>query len=989
MVAAAFLSPQIAVHSITVGGSVVKGPLSNALVGLDYDGDGVVDSATVRTNADGSYSLTTSNTSYTVIAVSDDSTIDASSGAVMSGITLKAPKGASVVTPTTTLIEEASLTKEQVAEVLGLPDGVDPLTFNPYAAGVDATEALAVEKASQQIMSVVNAFAGAAEGAGASQEAAFEAALTSVVEVVKTKASKLRDDTASDADKKLDLTNAADLALIKTEAITNVASTAGVNTTAFNNLAEDTSTAVKNVNAKIATVSDLTSDASKNAFSTTQVLADQVKTAATAEVSGAGTGNITFKDANVVDTAASNKAPTDISLSANSISEDASSLVIGTLSTVDADQSANVAFTYKIAEISGTDYAAFSIDQSTGVLSLKAQPDYETKSSYNITILSTDEGGKKFSKAFKITVTDANDAPSVANAIADQSVAEDSALSFQFASNTFADVDSGDSLTYTATLSNGNALPSWLSFDASTRTFSGTPTNSDVGSIDVKVTATDGSSAAVSDTFALTVTNVNDAPSVANAIADQSVAEDSALSFQFASNTFADVDSGDSLTYTATLSNGNALPSWLSFDASTRTFSGTPTNSDVGSIDVKVTATDGSSAAVSDTFALTVTNVNDAPSVANAIADQSVAEDSALSFQFASNTFADVDSGDSLTYTATLSNGSTLPSWLSFDASTRTFSGTPTNGDVGSIDVKVTATDGSSAAVSDTFALTVTNVNDAPSVANAIADQSVAEDSALSFQFASNTFADVDSGDSLTYTATLSNGNALPSWLSFDASTRTFSGTPTNSDVGSIDVKVRATDGSSAAVSDTFALTVTNVNDAPSVANAIADQSVAEDSALSFQFASNTFADVDSGDSLTYTATLSNGNALPSWLSFDASTRTFSGTPTNSDVGSIDVKVRATDGSSAAVSDTFALTVTNVNDAPSVANAIADRSVAEDSALSFSLHQTPLQMSTVETVSPTRRHSPMATRFPPGFPLMRARGPLAGRPRTVMLDLLM
>ena len=605
------------------------------------------------------------------------------------------------------------------------------------------------------------------------------------------------------------------------------------------------------------------------------------------------------------------------------------------LSTVDADQGANVAFAYKIAEISGTDYAAFSIDQSTGVLSFKAQPDYETQSSYNIIIVSTDEGGKKFSKAFNITVTNVNDAPSVANAIADQSIAEDSALSIQFASNTFLDVDIGDSLTYTATLSNGNSLPSWLSFDASTRTFSGTPTNSDVGSIDVKVTATDGSSAAVSDTFALTVTNVNDAPSVANAIADQSIAEDSALSIQFASNTFLDVDIGDSLTYTATLSNGNSLPSWLSFDASTRTFSGTPTNSDVGSIDVKVTATDGSSAAVSDTFALTVTNVNDAPSVANAIADQSIAEDSALSIQFASNTFLDVDIGDSLTYTATLSNGNSLPSWLSFDASTRTFSGTPTNSDVGSIDVKVTATDGSSAAVSDTFALTVTNVNDAPSVANAIADQSIAEDSALSIQFASNTFLDVDIGDSLTYTATLSNGNSLPSWLSFDASTRTFSGTPTNSDVGSIDVKVTATDGSSAAVSDTFALTVTNVNDAPSVANAIADQSIAEDSALSIQFASNTFLDVDIGDSLTYTATLSNGNSLPSWLSFDASTRTFSGTPTNSDVGSIDVKVTATDGSSAAVSDTFALTVTNVNDAPSVANAIADQSIAEDSALSI------------------------------------------------------
>ena len=110
------------------------------------------------------------------------------------------------MTPTTTLIEEAGITKEQVAEVLGLPAGVDPLTFNPYATGVNAADALAVAKASQQIMSVVNAFAGAAEGAGASEAEAFEAALNSVVEVVKTKATKLSDANASAADKTLDLT---------------------------------------------------------------------------------------------------------------------------------------------------------------------------------------------------------------------------------------------------------------------------------------------------------------------------------------------------------------------------------------------------------------------------------------------------------------------------------------------------------------------------------------------------------------------------------------------------------------------------------------------------------------------------------------------------------------------------------------------------------------------------------------------------------------
>ena len=189
------------------------------------------------------------------------------------------------------------------------------------------------------------------------------------------------------------------------------------------------------------------------------------------------------------------------------------------------------------------------------------------------------------------------------NAIADQSTAEDTSFSYQVPSNAFADVDAGTTLTYTATLSNGSSLPSWLSFNTSTRTFSGTPTNSEVGTIAVKVIASDGT-ATVSDTFNITVTNVNDAPTVANAIADQTIAEDSSLSFQFASNTFTDVDSSDTLSYTATLSNGSSLPSWLSFNASTRTFSGTPTNSDVGTIAVKVTATDGSSAAEVDLHGL-------------------------------------------------------------------------------------------------------------------------------------------------------------------------------------------------------------------------------------------------------------------------------------------------------------------------------------------------------------------------------------------------
>ncbi|MBF0449228.1 MAG: putative Ig domain-containing protein, partial [Candidatus Magnetomorum sp.] len=83
-------------------------------------------------------------------------------------------------------------------------------------------------------------------------------------------------------------------------------------------------------------------------------------------------------------------------------------------------------------------------------------------------------------------------------------------------------------------------------------------------------------------------------------LSDQTTDEDAVYSFTFNSNTFDDVDFGDTLTYTATLDTDAQLPAWLDFDAVTRTFSGTPTNDDVGMIDITVTATDRSLASISD-----------------------------------------------------------------------------------------------------------------------------------------------------------------------------------------------------------------------------------------------------------------------------------------------------------------------------------------------------------------------------------------------------
>ena len=69
--------------------------------------------------------------------------------------------------------------------------------------------------------------------------------------------------------------------------------------------------------------------------------------------------------------------------------------------------------------------------------------------------------------------------------------------------------------------------------------------------------------------------------------------------------------------------------SWLSFDATTQTFSGTPPLNYTGDLDLKVIASDGA-LIVSDTFTLTVMPVNDAPVVSAPILDQVVSPGSEL-----------------------------------------------------------------------------------------------------------------------------------------------------------------------------------------------------------------------------------------------------------------------------------------------------------------------------------------------------------------------
>ena len=126
------------------------------------------------------------------------------------------------------------------------------------------------------------------------------------------------------------------------------------------------------------------------------------------------------------------------------------------------------------------------------------------------------------------------------------------------------------------------------------------------------------------------------------------------------------------------------------------------------SYSVTVTASDsgGLSDSIDVTITITVTDVNEAP-VAPTVANQTATKDTAFSYTVPA--FTDPEGG-TITYTATLSDDSALPGWLSFNASTRELSGTPLEADTpDSLIIKVSATDDGSPSASDqvTFTLTV------------------------------------------------------------------------------------------------------------------------------------------------------------------------------------------------------------------------------------------------------------------------------------------
>lgn len=143
----------------------------------------------------------------------------------------------------------------------------------------------------------------------------------------------------------------------------------------------------------------------------------------------------------------------------------------------------------------------FSPDSSVTVRNWFVSPENQIET-IEIFSLSSSEGAVLTADEINGSFDQENAQPVVDNPIADQMAEAGEAFSFQVPAGTFSDPDE-DALTLSATQADGSALPAWLSFDAQTRTFSGTPQAGDVLPLQIRITATDPDGASIHDEFRL------------------------------------------------------------------------------------------------------------------------------------------------------------------------------------------------------------------------------------------------------------------------------------------------------------------------------------------------------------------------------------------------------------------------------------------------------------------------------------------------------
>jgi hypothetical protein len=290
-----------------------------------------------------------------------------------------------------------------------------------------------------------------------------------------------------------------------------------------------------------------------------------------------------------------NEAPTDISISNLSVSEDASGAVVGTVTTIDPD--AGDQHSYSVSD------SRFEV--VNGQLKLKSgvSLDYETQSSVQLQVTSTDQGGLGYSENFTIQVKDVSEPTNAAptSITLKGGMVTENVIGAVVGILTTTDPDVGDTHIYKVddsrfeVVGNQLQLKSGVSLDFE-----------DESSFVVNVTTTDQGGLGYSDSFSIFVKNVTEAPT--DITLSPFKVDENEFGAAVGTLTTLDDDAGDAHTYKVDDQRFEVVDSQLRLtEESTLDYESEPT------VTLNVTSTDSQGNSLTKAITVVVRDLNEAP----------------------------------------------------------------------------------------------------------------------------------------------------------------------------------------------------------------------------------------------------------------------------------------------------------------------------------------------------------------------------------------
>jgi Bacterial Ig domain/RTX calcium-binding nonapeptide repeat (4 copies) len=609
------------------------------------------------------------------------------------------------------------------------------------------------------------------------------------------------------------------------------------------------------------------------------------------------------------ETVRQNRRPTDIVLSSSAIAENGpAGAVVATLATTDPD--AGSTHTYALVPGAGAaDNGAFQISGA----SLRASQsfDFEAKSSYSVQIQTNDGRGGVFAKAFTISVTNANDAPTDIS-LAGASIAENEPAATPIGTLSSADPDTGDTFTYSLVAGAGDAdnaafeiagatVRSGQAFDFEGRS-----------SYSVRVQTNDGRGGVFAKAFTISVTNANDAPTDIS-LAGASIAENQPAATPVGTLSSTDQDAGDTHTYSLVAGPGSgdnaafqvvgaSLRSAQSFDFETKS-----------SYSIRIRTTDSGGSVFERQFTIAVTNANEPPT-AVALSAATIVENQPAGTTIGTFSSTDPDAGDTHSYSLVAGTGSadnaafqvvgaSLRSAQSFDFETKS-----------SYSIRIRTSDAGGSSFERQFTISVTNVNDPPSDVN-LSKPNIDEGLPAGSIVGALTAVDHDDASGHTYSLVSGPGSAHNVDFQIDGA---FLKTARPLDFEAQQqhlIRIQTRDPSGGVFSKPFVIAVLNLDDPPTDL-ALTPASIAENQPMGTTVGTLTTTDQTPGDTHTYSLVAGIGAANNGAFEIVGATlRTKQ--PFDFEVkSSYTVRIQTQDADGAVYAEPVAITVTDANDAP-------------------------------------------------------------------------